>query len=72
MFQHQDENLPKVGDSFKSHQDFVQYISSNAKLWCFYYKCTESQNSDTENETYTYNCVYLKNRDYKKKSLKKR
>lgn len=70
---HEDEKLVKPGDKFKSHDDFVQYLNENAKRWCFYYSCSDSRNPNTGNETYTYNCVYLRTKEkYKKKGLRKR
>lgn len=73
LYECQDDLLVKIGDCFESNKAFVQYVNDNASRWCFSYKCTESQNPDTENEAYTYCCVYLKNRDYsKKKGAKKR
>uniref|UniRef100_A0A2A4JQZ6 FAR1 domain-containing protein n=1 Tax=Heliothis virescens TaxID=7102 RepID=A0A2A4JQZ6_HELVI len=73
LFLHEDEKLVKPGDKFKSHDDFVQYLNEHAKRWCFYYRCTDSRRPNTDQESYTYNCVYLRNKEkYKKKGLRKR
>ncbi|XP_021194372.3 uncharacterized protein LOC110379167 isoform X2 [Helicoverpa armigera] len=73
LFLHEDDKLVKPGDKFKSHDDFVQYLNEHAKRWCFYYRCTDSRRPNTDQESYTYNCVYLRNKEkYKKKGLRKR
>lgn len=69
----EDEKLVEPGDKFSSLEVFVQYLNENAKRWCFYYKCSDSHKQNVENEYYTYNCVYLKNKEkYKKKGIRKR
>ncbi|XP_026728685.1 uncharacterized protein LOC113494506 [Trichoplusia ni] len=73
LYLHEDEKLVKPGDKFRSQEDFVQYLNENAKRWRFYYKCSDSRKPNTENESFTYNCVYLRNKEkYKKKGLRKR
>ncbi|KAJ0180984.1 hypothetical protein K1T71_003069 [Dendrolimus kikuchii] len=69
----EDEKLVKPGDKFESLVHFVQYLNENAKRWLYYYKCSDSRKPSVGIETYTYNCVYLKNKDtYIKKGLRKR
>ncbi|CAB3257227.1 unnamed protein product [Arctia plantaginis] len=73
LFLLEDEKLVKPGDRFESHDIFVQYLNENAKRWNYYYSCSDSRKPNTENESYIYNCVYLKNKEkYKKKGLRKR
>ncbi|CAH0600750.1 unnamed protein product [Chrysodeixis includens] len=73
LYLHEDEKLVKPGDKFRSQEDFVQYLNENAKRWRFYYKCSDSRKPNTEYESFTYNCVYLRNKEkYKKKGLRKR
>ncbi|XP_075988336.1 uncharacterized protein LOC142984520 isoform X2 [Anticarsia gemmatalis] len=73
LFLLEDEKLVKPGDKFESHDAFIQYLNENAKRWFFYYKCSDSRKPNTDNESYTYNCVYLRNKEkYKKKGIRKR
>lgn len=72
LFLLEDDTLVKPGDKFATHDDFVQYINENAKRWCFYYKCVDSRKA-TEQESYLYTCIYLKNKEkYVKKGIRKR
>lgn len=74
LFLLEDEKLVKPGDKFESLVHFVQYLNEHAKRWCYYYKCSDSRKAGAGIiESYTYNCVYLKNKDtYVKKGLRKR
>ncbi|RVE53258.1 hypothetical protein evm_002091 [Chilo suppressalis] len=73
LYEYHNEDLPKIGDKFDSHNSFRLYIDSKAKEWKYYLKCADSHRKNGM-DTFVYKCVFARPRHTisRAKGLRKR